>query len=219
MVLSDDEGLCWHATLRRGSPLDSPAWILSGAQSIRTLSGPSALSVFMSRATPSPPGTKKRPANFYKAPEDMPPKAKRAKFGEEIEDPDVPATQPISPPAFDLDVDESGFPFNFDYVANPERYKLYSLPYLTPLPNASTRAVGMGVFPGVHYETGDAQDWVILITDVVEAESGLTVAYKLYDKTKADEFIASRPSPATKVPRKKFRDVSKNAAAPSAGAR
>lgn len=203
----------------------------------------------MSRATPSPPGLKKRPSPAT----EPPPKPKRAKFAEEIEDADdVPATQPISPPgtsrfceccveygecepcmikrgsttrlmpeqtigyfafpAFDLDGEERGFPFDFSYVPHPEKLKLYSLPYLTPLPDASVRAVGMGVFPGVHYKTGAAQDWVILITDVVEAETGLTIAYKLYDKTKADEFV-----PANKAPSKKYRDVSKNAAAPSAG--
>jgi hypothetical protein len=123
-------------------------------------------------------------------------------------------------PAFDLDDDEScGFPINLSYVADPAKYKLYSLPYVTTPPDASTRAVGMGVFPGLHYKTGEPQDWVILITDVTEAESGLTVAYKLYDKTRADEFIASQPDPAPKAPAKKYRDVSKSAAAPSAGGR
>lgn len=114
-------------------------------------------------------------------------------------------TQPISPPAFDLDAEDetvavarNGFELSLAPV--PEgNYSALSLPFMSKIPEDLPKIVSMGT-----WRDHNLTEWVVLVTDLVKSngvDPESVVLYKVYDKTRADkardEWLAKNNSKAT----------------------
>lgn len=157
---------------------------------------------------PSTPKTKRESPSVPPAPNKV-----KQLIAEEIEDADflsydaMTGEQPNpSPPLFEID-ESVGIRFNLDYIPDPVNYALVHLGFADEdkLPAEGTRIVGMGIYPGLNWNTNADEDWVVLISNVTN-DIGQTIAYKMYNKTATDKAKAASPF-GKKVQRKLYRKV------------